>query len=190
MAAAAANGKAMGTSPDEFELYDHPRGGRIGGIALALLGAAFIGGVWYEFPAAGTARFGAMFAAAIGVFAVFGGLRMWWLSRRAPYLVLRVDLSGLTVVEHFRFGGQPDYLKLPWSKVRDFQLRQMGEAGYAMEVHADLPPEEEARVRALQKFTSPPGTLLFEVPVNWLPVRDQWIGDILRDIAARGRQRA
>ena len=32
--------------------------------------------------------------------------------------------------------------------------------------------------------------LLFEVPVNWLPVRDQWIGDILRDIAARGRQRA
>ena len=23
--------------------------------------------------------------------------------------------------------------------------------------------------------------------MNWLPVRDQWIGDILRDIAARGR---
>ena len=107
-----------------------------------------------------------------------------------PQAAAPVDLSGLTVVEHFRFGGQPDYLKLPWSKVRDFQLRQMGEAGYAMEVHADLPPEEEARVRALQKFTSPPGTLLFEVPVNWLPVRDQWIGDILRDIAARGRQRA
>ena len=38
------------TSPDEFELFDHPRGGRIAGLALALLGLAFIGGVWYEFP--------------------------------------------------------------------------------------------------------------------------------------------
>jgi hypothetical protein len=185
MAAAATS--TSSTSPNEFELFDHPRGGRIAGIALALLGLAFIGGVWYEFPQSGAMRFGALFAGAIGVFAVFGGFRMYWRSRRSPYLILRADLSGLTVVEHFKFGGEPTYLRLPWSLVREFRLRQMGEAGYAMEVHADLPAEEEARLRALQKFTSPPGTLLFEVPVNWLPVRDVWIGDILRDIAARGR---
>jgi hypothetical protein len=63
----------------------------------------------------------------------------------------------------------------------------MGEAGYAMEIQADLPADEEKRLRSLQKFTSPPGILLFEVPVNWLPVRDQWIGDILRAIATRSR---
>lgn len=188
MAAAAAMSEPG--SQDQFELYDHPRGGRIAGVALALLGLAFIGGVWYEFPQGGPMRFGALFAGAIGVFAVFGGVRMWWRSRRAPYLILRADLTGLTVVEHFRFGGEPIYLRLPWALIREFQLRQMGEAGYAMEVHAELPAEEEARLRAEQKFTSPPGTLLFEVPVNWLPVRDAWIGDILRDIAARGRKRA
>ena len=37
-------------SPNEFELFDNPRGGRVAGLGLALLGAAFIGGIWYEFP--------------------------------------------------------------------------------------------------------------------------------------------
>ena|SRR5688572_18884733 len=188
MAAAATS--TSSTSPNEFELFDHPRGGRIAGIALALLGIAFIGGVWYEFPVHRGQQIGAMFAALVGLFAVFSGLRMYWRSRRSPYLILRADLSGLTVVEHFKFGGEPTYLRLPWSLIREFRLRQMGEAGYAMEVHADLPAEEEARLRALQKFTSQPGTLLFEVPVNWLPVRDVWIGDILRDISTRGRAAA
>jgi len=178
---------ARPVSPDEFELFDHPRGGRIAGLALALLGLAFIGGVWYEFPQGTAERVGAVIAAAIGAFAVYGGLRMHRRSNRAPYLILRVDLKGLTVVERFRFHGEPVYMQLPWAVVRDFQLRQMGEAGYAVEVQADIPPEEEARLRAEQKFKSPPGILLFEVPVNWLPVRDQWIGDLLRDIAARGR---
>jgi hypothetical protein len=177
-------------SPDEFELFDHPRGGRIAGLALALLGLAFIGGVWYEFPQGTAERIGALIAAAIGLFAVYGGLRMHRRSNRAPYLILRVDLKGLTVVERFRFHGEPVYMQMPWSVVRDFQLRQMGEAGYAMQVQASLPPEEEARLRAGQKFKSPPGILLFEVPVNWLPVRDQWIGDLLRDIASRGRAAA
>ena len=177
-------------SPDEFELFDHPRGGRIAGLALALLGLAFIGGVWYEFPQGTAERIGAVIAAAIGAFAVYGGLRMHKRSNRAPYLILRVDMKGLTVVERFRFHGEPVYLQMPWPMVRDFQLRQMGEAGYAMQVQADIPPEEEARLRAEQKFKSPPGILLFEVPVNWLPVRDQWIGDLLRDIASRGRSAA
>jgi hypothetical protein len=174
-------------SPDVFELFDHPRGGRIAGIGLALLGIAFVGGVWYEFPQGRGEQIGALIAAAIGAFAVYGGLRMYKRSNRSPYLILRVDLKALTVVERFRFHGEPVYLQLPWSKIRDFHLRQMGEAGYAMEVHADLSSEEEARLRSEQKFKSPPGTLLFEVPVNWLPVRDQWIGDLLRGIAARGR---
>jgi hypothetical protein len=178
-------------TPNEFELYDQPRGGRIAGIGMALLGAAFIGGVWYEFPVLGqTERIGALVAGAIGLFAVFGGLRMFWRSRRAPYLILRANPSGLTVVERFRFHGEPIYLQLPWAKVRDFRLRQMGEAGYAMEVHADLPPQEEERIRYEQKFTSPPGTLLFEVPVRWLPTRDEWIGDTLRAIATRARNGA
>jgi hypothetical protein len=172
---------------DEFELFDHPRGGRIAGIGLALLGAAFVVGIWYEFPKAKVEQIGALVAATIGVFAVIGGVRMYWRSRRSPYLVLRVDLKGLTVVERFRFHGEPIYLKLPWTKVKDFRLRQMGEAGYAMEAHVDLPAEEEERLRYEQKFTSPPGTLLFEVPVNWLPANEEWIGDVLRDIAARGR---
>ena len=178
------------TSPDEFELFDHPRGGRIAGIALALLGVAFIVGVWYEFPQGTGQRIGALIAAAIGAFAVYGGLRMYKRSNRAPYLILRVDTKGLTVVERFRFHGEPVYMQLPWSKIRDFQLRQMGEAGYAMQVQADIPPDEEERLRAEQKFKSPPGILLFEVPVNWLPVRDKWIGDLLRDIASRGRSAA
>ena len=72
----------------------------------------------------------------------------------------------------------------------DFRLRQMGEAGYAVEVHAELPPQEEERIRYEQKFTSPPGTLLFEVPMQWLPARDEWIGDTLRAIAARARNGA
>ena len=177
-------------SPNEFELFDSPKGGRIAGAALALLGAAFVVGVWYEFPQGRWERIGALVAAAIGVFAIFGGIRMYRNSLRQPYLILRADLSGLTVVEHFKFGGEPTYLRLPWSLIREFRLRQMGEAGYAMEVHAELPAEEEARLRRLQKFTSPPGTLLFEVPVNGLPVRDVWIGDLLRDISARGRARA
>ena len=70
------------TPPDEFELFDHPRGGRIAGIALALLGVAFIGGVWYEFPQGTAERIGAVVAAAIGAFAVYGGLRMY--KRRPP----------------------------------------------------------------------------------------------------------
>lgn len=183
------NNMKSGT-PDQFELYDHPQGGRIAGLALALLGLAFIGGVWYEFPHGQGERIGALVAGAVGVFAVFGGIRMWWRSRRAPYLILRANPSGLTVVERFRFHGEPIYLQLPWSKVRDFRLRQMGEAGYAVEVHADLPPQEEERIRYEQKFTSPPGTLLFEVPVRWLPARDEWIGDTLRAIATRGRSGA
>lgn len=174
-------------SPNEFELFDSPKGGRIAGAALALLGAAFVVGVWYEFPQGRGEQIGALVAAAIGVFAVFGGGRMYLNSLRQPYLILRADLKGLTLVEKFRLHGEPVYVQLPWSQVKEFQLRPMGEAGYAMEVHDALPPEEEKRLRALQKFTSPPGILLFEVPVNWLPVRDQWIGDILRDIAARGR---
>jgi len=174
-------------SPNEFELYDHPRGGRIAGVGLALLGLAFIGGVWYEFPRDQVQQIGALVAGAVGVFAVFGGVRMWWRSRRAPYLILRANANGLTVVERFRFHGEPIYLQLPWSKIRDFRLRQMGEAGYAMEIHANLPEQEEERIRYEQKFTSPPGTLLFEVPLQWLPTRDEWIGDILRAIAARAR---
>ena len=168
---------------------DHPKGGRIAGIALALLGIAFIGGVWYEFPQGTGERIGAVVAAAIGAFAVFGGIRMYRRSRRSPYLILRADLAGLTVVERFRSAASRSTCGCRGRMIREFQLRQMGEAGYAMEVQADLPLEEEARLRALQKFTSQPGTLLFEVPVNWLPVRDAWIGDILRDIAARGRGR-
>jgi len=174
-------------SPNEFELFDHPRGGRIAGVALALLGAAFVVGVWYEFPHSKVEQIGALVAGAIGVFAIIGGIRMYVRSRRSPYLILRVDLQGITVVERFRFQGEPIYLRLPWAKIKSFRLRQMGEAGYAMEVHADFTPEEEERLRYEQKFTSPPGSLLFEVPVNWLPVGEQWIGDVLRDIAARGR---
>lgn len=174
-------------SPNEFELFDNPRGGRVAGIGLALLGVAFICGVWYEFPQGKWEQLGAWFAAAVGLFAVYGGIRMYRRSRRQPYLLLRADANGLRLVESFRFHGEPVYILLPWSKITDFRLRPMGEAGYAMEVHADLPPEEERRLRSLQKFTSPPGILLFEVPLNWLPVTDQWIGDILRTIAARGR---
>ena len=174
-------------SQDQFELYDHPRGGRIAGVALALLGLAFIGGVWYEFPQGTGQRIGAVIAALIGAFAVYGGLRMYKRSNRAPYLILRVDTKGLTVVERFRFHGEPIYLQLPWAKIREFRLRQMGEAGYAMEVQADLPPQEEERIRYEQKFSSPPGTLLFEVPLQWLPTRDEWIGDTLRTIANRAR---
>jgi hypothetical protein len=174
-------------SRNEFELFDHPRGGRIAGVALALLGAAFVIGVWHEFPHSKVEQIGALIAAAIGVFAIIGGIRMYLRSRRSPYLVLRVDLQGITVVERFRFRGEPIYLRLPWAKIKSFRLRQMGEAGYAMEVQADLTPEEEERLRYEQKFTSPPGSLLFEIPVNWLPMAEEWIGDIMRDIAARGR---
>lgn len=174
-------------SPNEFELFDSPRGGRVAGIGLALLGAAFIAGIWWEFPHSTGERIGALIAAAIGAFAIYGGIRMYRRSRRSPYLLLRADTNGLRLVESFRFHGEPVYILLPWAKIREFRLRPMGEAGYAMEVHADLPPEEEKRLRSLQKFTSPPGILLFEVPLNWLPVTDQWIGDILRAIAARGR---
>lgn len=181
------NPETRAGSPNEFELFDNPRGGRVAGIGLALLGAAFICGIWYEFPQSNGERIGALFAAAIGVFAVYGGIRMFRRSRRSPYLLLRADTNGLRLVESFRFHGQPVYILLPWAKIRDFRLRPMGEAGYAMEIHADLPPEEERRLRSLQKFTSPPGILLFEVPLNWLPVRDDWIGDTLRAIAARSR---
>jgi hypothetical protein len=174
-------------SPNEFELFDNPRGGRVAGIGLALLGAAFIGGVWYEFPQDKWQQLGALFAAAIGVFAVYGGIRMFRRSRRSPYLLLRADVNGLRLVESFRFHGEPVYILFPWAKIKQFRLRTMGEAGYAMEVQADLPPEEQQRLRSLQKFTSPPGILLFEVPLNWLPVRDDWIGDTLRAIAARAR---
>lgn len=174
-------------SPNEFELFDNPRGGRVAGIGLALLGAAFIAGVWWEFPQSRGEQIGALIAAAIGVFAVYGGIRMYRRSRRSPYLLLRADANGLRLVESFRFHGEPVYILLPWAKIRDFRLRAMGEAGYAMEIHADLPPEEEQRLRSLQKFTSPPGILLFEVPLNWLPVRDDWIVDTLQAIAARAR---
>jgi len=174
-------------SPNEFELFDNPRGGRVAGIGLALLGAAFIAGIWWEFPQSTGERIGALVAAAIGAFAVYGGIRMYRRSHRSPYILLRADASGLRLVESFRFHGEPVYILLPWAKIRDFRLRSMGEAGYAMEVQADLPPEEQQRLRAKQKFTSPPGILLFEVPLHWLPVRDDWIGDTLRAIAARAR---
>ena len=174
-------------SPNEFELFDQPRGGRIAGLGLALLGAAFVAGVWYEFPQGKGQQIGALVAAAVGVFAVFGGIRMYLNSRRQPYLILRADLKGLTLLEKYRLHGEPTYVQLPWSQIKDFRLRSMGEAGYAMEVQDALPPEEEQRLRARQKFASPPGTLLFEVPVNWLPMRDEWIGDTIRAIAARGR---
>ena len=186
--AAAATSTDSG-SQDQFELYDHPKGGRIAGIALALLGIAFIGGVWYEFPQGTGERIGA--AVRRRDRRVRGLRRHQDVPALAPFALPhparrpgRAD-GGRAL----QFGGEPIYLRLPWSLIREFQLRQMGEAGYAMEVHAALPVEEEARLRALQKFTSQPGTLLFEVPVNWLPVRDAWIGDILRDIAARGRAR-
>jgi hypothetical protein len=174
-------------SPNEFELFDNPRGGRVAGIGLALLGAAFIGGIWYEFPQSMGERIGAVVAAAIGAFAIYGGIRMFRRSRRSPYLLLRADANGLRLVESFRFHGEPVYILLPWPKISDFRLRAMGEAGYAMEVHADLPPEEQRRLRSMQKFTSPPGILLFEVPLNWLPVREDWIVDTLRAIAERAR---
>jgi hypothetical protein len=58
-----------------------------------------------------------------------------------------------------------------------------------MEVQADLPAAEEERIRALLKFSSPPGILLFEIPLNWLPVSDQWIADILRAISVRSQTR-
>ena len=174
-------------SPNEFELFDNPRGGRLAGMGLALLGVAFIGGVWYEFPQARWEQIGALIAAAIGAFAVYGGTRMYQRSHRSPYLLLRADSNGLRLVERFRFHGEPVYILLPWAKIRDFRLRNMGEAGYAMEIQADLPPEEQQRLRSRQKFTSPPGILLFEVPLHWLPVRDDWMGDTLRAIAARAR---
>ena len=174
-------------SPNEFELFDNPRGGRVAGVGLALLGAAFIIGIWWEFPQSTGERIGALVAAAIGAFAIYGGMRMYRRSRRSPYLLLRADANGLRLVESFRFHGEPVYILFPWAKLKDFRLRAMGEAGYAMEIQADMPAEEEKRLRSLQKFTSPPGILLFEVPVNWLPVRDQWIGDILRAIATRSK---
>jgi hypothetical protein len=174
-------------SPNEFELFDNPRGGRVAGIGLALLGAAFILGIWWEFPQGRGEQIGALLAAAIGAFAVYGGVRMFRRSRRSPYLLLRADASGLRLVERFRFHGEPVYVLLPWAQIRDFRLRAMGEAGYAIEIHADLPAEEEQRLRSGQKFISPPGILLFEVPLNWLPVREEWIMDTLRAIGARGR---
>jgi hypothetical protein len=173
--------------PEQFELFDNPGGGRIAGIAAVLLGAAFVFFVWYEFPREAGQKIWALFAALVGLCAIIGGAMLYWLSLRAPYLILRADGNGLRVVERFRFHREPIYLLLPWGKIREFRLRPMGEAGYAMEIQANLAAEEEERIRALLKFSSPPGILLFEIPLNWLPVSDQWIGDILRAIAARAR---
>jgi len=175
--------------PDQFELFDNPGGGRIAGAAAVLLGAAFVFMIWYEFPRDPGQRIWALFAALVGLCAIIGGIMLYWLSLRSPYLVLRADESGLRVVERFRFHREPIYLLLPWAKIRQFRVRPMGEAGYALEVQADLHADEEERIRALLKFSSPPGILLFEIPLNWLPVSDQWIGDILRAISQRSQAR-
>jgi hypothetical protein len=175
--------------PDQFELFDNPGGGRLAGIAAVLLGATFVFMVWYEFPRDTGPRIWALFAALVGLCAILGGAMLYWLSQRSPYLILRADGAGLRVVERFRFHREPIYLLLPWPKIREFRLRPMGEAGYALEVQADLPADEEGRIRALLKFSSPPGILLFEIPLNWLPVSDQWIGDILRAISQRSQTR-
>ncbi len=175
--------------PDQFELFDNPGGGRIAGIAAILLGAVFVFMIWYEFPRDPTQRIWALFAALVGLCAIIGGGLLYWLSLRSPYLILRADAAGLRVVERFRFHREPIYLLLPWANIREFRVRPMGEAGYAMEVQADLPAAEEERIRALLKFSSPPGILLFEIPLNWLPVSDQWVADILRAISQRSQSR-
>jgi hypothetical protein len=174
--------------PDEFELFDAPGRERIAGIATTILGAAFVALVWWEYPQERAEQLWALFAAFVGVCAVAGGATLYWLSMRQPYLILRADRSGLRVVERFRFHREPVYILLPWEQIRDFRLRSMGEAGYAMEVQAGLPAGEEERIRSHLKFPSPPGLLLFEVPLVWLPMSDAWIEDILRSIAARGRE--
>ena len=173
--------------PDEFELYDNPSGGRIAGIGLALLGVAFVLLVWWEFPEGRTQQIWALFAAALGGCAVAGGVMLYLLSQRPPYLILRGDASGLRLVERFRFHREPVYVLLPWAQIKSFRLRTMGEAGYAVEVQDALPPEEEQRLRSKQKFASPPGILLFEVPLVWLPVREEWIMDTLLSISAHAR---
>jgi len=174
--------------PSEFELFDNPRSGRIAGVATALLGAAFLVIVWWEFPQERTQQLWALFAVLVGACALGGGILLYRLSKRRPYLILRADARGLTLVEKFRYHREPVYVLLPWSQIRDFRLRAMGEAGYAMEVHDALPAEEEKRLRATQKFGSPPGILLFEIPLKWLPVREEYLDAMLHGIASRGRE--
>jgi hypothetical protein len=119
----------------------------------------------------------------VGLGSIIGGIALFWLSRRSPYLVLRADHKGLQLVERFRPRMGHTYLQLPWACINEFEFCGT-DVGYGLRIMTSLPEMEVRAIRAKQnqEYKESPNVLMFPIPLIQLPARETDIVELLQGI--------